>query len=70
MALRSGVATGIQFQPVTAHALASALIRTVELFKDKPTWEALQRNAMRQEVGWEASAAEYAALYDEVARTR
>ncbi|MEQ9042149.1 MAG: glycogen synthase GlgA [Silicimonas sp.] len=69
MALRSGVATGIQFQPVTAHALASALIRTVELFKDKPTWEALQRNAMRQEVGWEASAAEYAALYDEVART-
>ncbi|WP_413720767.1 glycogen synthase GlgA [Silicimonas sp. MF1-12-2] len=70
MALRSGVATGVQFQPVTAHALASALIRTVELFKDKPTWEALQRNAMRQEVGWEASAAEYAALYEEVARSR
>lgn len=67
MALRSGVATGIQFQQVTAHAMALALIRTAELFKDKPTWEVLQRNAMRQEVGWEASAAEYAALYEEVA---
>ena len=70
MALRSGVATGVQFQPVTAHALASALIRTVELFKDKPTWEMLQKNAMRQEVGWGASAAEYAVLYDEVAGSR
>lgn len=69
MAMRAGVATGIQFQPVTAHALASALIRTRELYRDKPTWEMLQRNAMRQEVGWEASAAEYAALYDEVAGT-
>jgi starch synthase len=69
MALRAGVATGIQFQPVTAHALASALIRLVGLYKDNATWEMLQKNAMRQEVGWEASAAEYAALYDEVART-
>ena len=68
MALRSGVATGLQFQPVTAHAMASALIRLTELYKNKPTWEMLQRNAMRQDVGWEASAAEYAALYDEVAQ--
>ena len=69
MAMRAGVATGIQFQPVTAHALASALMRTRELYSEKPAWEMLQRNAMRQEVGWEASAAEYAALYDEVAGT-
>ncbi|RZW12554.1 MAG: glycogen synthase GlgA [Rhodobacteraceae bacterium] len=69
MALRSGVATGVQFQPVTAHALASALLRTVELYKDEPTWEALQKNAMQQEVGWEASAAEYAALYNEVTQS-
>lgn len=68
MALRSGVATGIQFQPVTAHALASALLRLIDLYKDTSTWETLQKNAMRQQVGWEASAAEYAALYDEVAR--
>ncbi len=66
MALRSGVATGVQFQPVTAHALASALIRVTELYRDAPVWAALQKNAMRQQVGWEASAAEYAALYREV----
>ncbi len=67
MAMRSGVATGIQFSPVTAHALASALTRTCALFADKPTWATLQKNAMRQEVGWTASAAEYAGLYNQIA---
>lgn len=67
MALRSGVATGIQVQPITAHALAAALVRLVDLFWDGRTWAQLQKNAMRQEVGWSASAVEYAALYDQVA---
>lgn len=69
MAMRAGVATGIQFQPVTAHALAAALMKTVELYKNSAVWEQLQKNAMRQDVGWDASAAEYAALYHEVAGT-
>lgn len=68
MALRSGVATGVQFSPVTSHALAGALIRLTELYRDRDTWSRLQRNAMRQEVGWSASAAEYAALYRSLAR--
>jgi starch synthase len=63
MALRSGVATGIQFKNVTAHALAGALMQLSALFADKSVWAKLQKNAMRQDVGWEASAAEYAALY-------
>ncbi len=67
--MRSGVATGIQFQPVTAHALAAALMKTVELYRNSAVWEQLQKNAMRQDVGWDASAAEYAALYHEVAGT-
>jgi len=67
MALRAGVATGVQFQPVTAHALASALIRTCELFADRKTWGQMQKNSMRAEVGWGASAAEYAALYGRIA---
>ena len=67
MALRAGVATGLQFGPVTAHAMAGALIRLTELYGEPDTWAQLQANAMRQEVGWNASAAEYAALYNEVA---
>ncbi len=66
MALRTGVATGLQFAPVTAHAMAGALIRLTELYAEPDIWAQLQANAMRQEVGWNASAAEYAALYNEV----
>ena len=66
MAMRSGAATGIQFAPVTAHAMADALVRLIDLYAEPDTWAGLQANAMRQEVGWNASAAEYAALYDEV----
>ncbi len=66
MALRDGVATGLQFHPVTSDALASSLTRLIDLFQDPPTWTVMQRNAMRQTVGWGASAAEYAALYEAV----
>jgi starch synthase len=70
MALRSGVATGIQFHPITSDALAAALIRLVDLYNDSPTWSRLQANAMRQPVGWDGSAAEYAALYEAVTANR
>ncbi len=68
MALRSGIATGIQFHPVTSHALAGALMDAVSLYKSPGIWAMLQKNGMKQAVGWEASAPDYAALYDEVAR--
>jgi starch synthase len=66
MALRSGVATGIQFHPITSDALAAALVRLLDLYNDPPTWSRLQNNAMRQPVGWNGSAADYAALYEAV----
>ena len=69
MALRSGVATGVQFAPVNSHALAGAFLRLVELYRTAPVWAEMQKNAMKQVVGWEASAAEYAALYDELLST-
>ncbi|QMU58421.1 MAG: glycogen synthase GlgA [Boseongicola sp.] len=64
MAMRSGVATGVQFAPVTAHALAGALTRVRGLYSDQTAWAQLQKNAMKQDAGWAASAGEYAALYD------
>ena len=66
MAVRSGVATGIQFSPVTAHALAGALSQACDLYADKKVWAMMQKNGMRQDVGWAASAAEYADLYDQL----
>ena len=63
-ALREGVATGMQFHPVTANALAHSLIGLCELYADAPQWQRLQRNAMKHPVGWEASAEAYARLYN------
>jgi starch synthase len=65
--MKAGVATGIQFHPVTAAALGEALERVAELHADREAWTAMQRNAMRHPVGWAASAPAYAALYAELA---
>ena len=69
-ALAAGVATGVQFAPVTAGALATALDRLCDLHADPATFQKIQRNGMRAPVGWGVSAAAYAALYREIARPR
>ena len=66
-ALRAGVATGVQFAPTTAQALAGALGRLCDLHAAGAAFAAMQRAAMKADVSWTASAAEYAALYREVA---
>ena len=66
-ALADGVATGIQFAPVTVEALIDALERAVALWRDRPRWRALQRRGMTRRVGWSARAAAYARLYRELA---
>jgi hypothetical protein len=57
-ALRSGVATGLQFYPVTADALARGFMRPVRLSDRPPGTDA--ENAMAHPVGWDNSAAAYA----------
>jgi starch synthase len=63
VALATGVATGITFHPVDALALRQALRRLCRLHAEPQTWRRLQLNGMKQPLGWEASAAEYARLY-------
>ncbi len=63
-ALGAGVATGITFQPTDAMAFGQALDRLLVLYADRNAWAKCQSNAMKQDVGWDASAAKYAALYD------
>jgi starch synthase len=60
--LSAGVATGVQFLPVTASGLENALRRTAALFADKRAWAQMQ-----PDVGWAGPAAEYAALYRDAA---
>ena len=62
-AIASGVATGVQFFPVTSQALSNALARVGELYTQPQVWKTMQRNAMKQQVGWDASAADYHDVY-------
>ncbi|SIQ48161.1 MULTISPECIES: glycogen synthase GlgA [Acidiphilium] len=62
-ALGAGVATGIQFGPVTTNGLADGLRRTAALFADQPRWQQMQTNAMTLDVSWTHPAKHYATLY-------
>jgi starch synthase len=59
----AGVATGVQFAPITQRGLEHAIARTARLWQRPKAWAAMQRNAMRADVGWNRPAGEYAALY-------
>ena len=69
-ALATGVATGLQFQPVTIERLAAAIRRAAALWQDRSTWQRLQQNAMAAPVGWAGPAAQYAALFRSAAAER
>ena len=69
-ALHDGVATGVQFSPVEADALAVAIERTVDLFQNKVAWQRIQKRAMSRDVGWGSRAAQYESLYAKVLAAR
>lgn len=66
--LASGAATGLQFHPLTAQALAQELMKLVNLYQDRETWNRMMKNAMAAPVGWDQSATAYASLYAELVR--
>lgn len=68
-ALSRGVATGLQFHPIDTENLYLTLDRLVTLHADGGIWSQITRNAMRHPVGWEVSAAAYAALYEDLTDT-
>ncbi len=62
-ALDDGVATGIQFAPVTAEALGFALARAAALRADGEAWARLRHRAMTRNVSWARPARHYETLY-------
>ncbi|MEE3501865.1 glycogen synthase GlgA [Acidiphilium acidophilum] len=69
-ALGAGVATGLQFAPVTAAGLRDGIRRCAALFADRAVWQQIQRNAMALDVSWAAPARRYASLYRQLAQSR
>ncbi|HEY5308619.1 MAG TPA: glycosyltransferase, partial [Casimicrobiaceae bacterium] len=68
--LASGVATGVQFAPVTQHELEAALKRTLALWREPKRWRQMQMRAMGTDVGWSRSAKLYAQLFRELVISR
>jgi starch synthase len=69
-ALAAGVATGLQFSPVSQEMLQSAIVRAVAISSCPPKWKRLQRNGMKTDVGWSRSARQYVEVYQETVRSR
>jgi len=63
MAVAAGAATGVQFSPVNAPMLESALRRTRALYDRPADWRRLQANGMAADVSWREPARQYAVLY-------
>jgi len=62
-AVEAGVATGLQFSPVTSETLGEAIQRAVTLYGRAKVWRKMQRRGMKSNVSWDASAKKYAQLY-------
>jgi starch synthase len=69
-ALGAGVASGVQFAPVSAEMLDVAIRRAAALYRDSATWKRMQLNGMRADVSWRLPARRYATLYRELVAAR
>jgi starch synthase len=66
-ALAAGVATGLQFAPVTYEMMRVALERAVHLYRQPKVWAHIRDNGMASDVSWSEPARLYAALFREIA---
>jgi starch synthase len=67
MALQANCATGLQFAPVSAEALAGALRKCAALHARKTVWKKLQSNGMKTDVSWTQPARHYAQIFRDIA---
>lgn len=61
--LANGSASGFLFTPMTADNLLSTIKRAVLTYRNKRTWQRLQKNGMAKDFSWHASAAAYREIY-------
>jgi starch synthase len=63
--LARGEANGFVFADATAASLQEAMHRAVEMFEKPKQWMKLVKTGMRADFGWQQSAAQYLALYQQ-----
>lgn len=64
--LKNGTATGFTMKSYFAAELLFTIDRALELYKSKTKWNALRKNAMKQDWSWGKSAHEYVELFKSV----
>jgi len=62
-ALAGDSATGFVFGPATSQALADAVQRSVDLYRQGAPWRTVMRRGMAQDFSWDHAAQDYMALY-------
>jgi starch synthase len=62
-AMRADTATGFSFREQSVAAMLAGLHRALDVYVQPFSWRRLQRRAMGQDFGWQASAKRYLALY-------
>jgi len=67
---RDSTSTGFVFRLYTPAALAGALERAFDVFKQRERWRALQAAGMRQDHSWDRSAREYVKIYEKACGAR
>ncbi len=55
--------TGFKFREYSGNALLEAIRAALAAYQNRDVWVAMMRKGMRRDFSWDASAAEYAALY-------
>jgi starch synthase len=68
--LAAGTANGFSFDDYTIASLAEALDRACQAYANRPVWQQLVRNGMRQDWSWGHSAREYSHLYEHTLAAR
>ena len=66
----AGSGTGFKFHGYDPQGLMAAIDRALGVFADNDRWQALMRNGMAKEFGWEKPASQYVEVYEEVLRRR
>ena len=59
-------ATGFFIEPLTESGICTALDKALAVFENRTLWRRLVRNAMKQNLSWDKSAAAYLELYQKI----
>jgi starch synthase len=67
---KAGKGNGFTFKKYNSKEMLEAMKAAVDVFKDKKTWSKIQKNGMRADFSWDASAKKYLKLYEKALKAK